>query len=211
MSLRHVRFASSILALSTVLASCGSGGSGPTNVPNTTVTGSVKGTVVDNTGAGVASAAVQLSAAGQTTRNTTTSSTGSYTFESVATGLWQVNVSPPIGYGSGPVQTVTVSANAEATAPAVVLPKVAVGPAPQNADVSITQQAVFSPQAVLVARGGTVRFTNNDVTTHTATATSFDTGLLAPGASSSKTFATAGTFNYICTLHAGMTGSITVQ
>jgi plastocyanin len=42
-----------------------------------------------------------------------------------------------------------------------------------------------------------------------------DTGLwssdIAPGADFTRTFPAAGTFNFHCTLHPGMTGTITVQ
>lgn len=49
--------------------------------------------------------------------------------------------------------------------------------------------------------------------THTATASagSFDTGFLAPGASSAPiTMATAGAFPCLCTLHPGMVGTLVV-
>jgi plastocyanin len=46
---------------------------------------------------------------------------------------------------------------------------------------------------------------------HTATGTGFDTGILNPGATSAPiTFNTAGNINYVCTLHAGMVGTLSV-
>src|SRR6266550_1981455 len=57
--------------------------------------------------------------------------------------------------------------------------------------------------AGLVPVGGTVTWTNLGTQPHTATAAdgSFDSGLVAPGASASVTLASPGTFAYICSVH----------
>lgn len=70
----------------------------------------------------------------------------------------------------------------------------------------------FAPVSVTIAAGTTVSFVNDDDRDHTATAgdRSFDSGILAPGARYPRTFATAGTFPYICALHPDMTGTVTV-
>ena len=70
----------------------------------------------------------------------------------------------------------------------------------------------FQPGQLGVVVGDTVTWTNNDGTSHSATADggAFDTGVLAGGASGSFTFTTAGTFTYHCKIHARMTGTITV-
>jgi len=71
----------------------------------------------------------------------------------------------------------------------------------------------FSPVNLSIAVGTTVTWTNNDYTTHTVTSDGglFDSGNLGAGKTYSKQFATAGTFPYHCTIHAGMTGTITVK
>jgi len=71
----------------------------------------------------------------------------------------------------------------------------------------------YNPNPVSVAVGGTVTWTNNDTTAHTSTGDngSWNSGSIAPGASFSMTFATAGTFTYHCTIHPGMVGTVTVQ
>lgn len=70
----------------------------------------------------------------------------------------------------------------------------------------------FAPASVTIAAGGSVLFINDDGRDHTATGSgnTFDTGLLAPGQRSTRTFNTAGTYPYICLLHPDMTGTVTV-
>jgi plastocyanin len=69
----------------------------------------------------------------------------------------------------------------------------------------------FLPASLVVTQGTTVRWVNNSSMTHNLVS---DTGLfnetLNPGQSYSFTFNNNGLFNYECTLHPGMTGSITV-
>jgi plastocyanin len=70
----------------------------------------------------------------------------------------------------------------------------------------------YSPNPVSVSVGGTVTWMNNDNTAHTSTANGvFDSGNIAPGASFSRTFTTAGSFPYHCSLHPGMVGTVNVQ
>ncbi len=72
----------------------------------------------------------------------------------------------------------------------------------------------FSPNPGTVMAGQTVAWFNADSVVHTATADngSFNTGSIAPGATSSPiTMSTAGSVNYHCALHPSMVGSLTVQ
>jgi plastocyanin len=75
-----------------------------------------------------------------------------------------------------------------------------------------------------VKAGTTVTWTNNDSAPHTVTSadgistsantTSLFNGSVNPGATFSYTFAKAGTYYYLCTIHksqAGMHGEIIVQ
>lgn len=71
----------------------------------------------------------------------------------------------------------------------------------------------FSPSSISVKVGTTVTWKNNDGFAHTVTSddgTSFNSGNLAGGASFSYKTITAGTFNYHCSIHPGMTASLTV-
>lgn len=74
----------------------------------------------------------------------------------------------------------------------------------------------FSPGSATVAVGGTVTWTNNDIVTHTSSSTQTGTPTswsneIVPGARFARAFPTAGSFDYRCTIHAGMTGTITVR
>lgn len=203
-----------VLGLTAIVAgACGGssdGGNDPVDPPTSSQTGSVRGVVRDDAAAGVQGATVQLTATGKTTRSTTTSTDGSYSFSNVATGSWQVVVVSPSGYGAAAsTPTVTVNANQETTVPLITIAKLAPGNAPTAATV-IMYQTAFVPANVTVKAGGTVTWRNTDSEPHNATGNGIDTGNLATNASSARTFPAVGTFNYSCTLHAGMNGSVTV-
>lgn len=71
----------------------------------------------------------------------------------------------------------------------------------------------FGPSSLSVKVGTTVTWKNNDGYAHTVTSddgTSFNSGNIAGGGSFSYKTITAGTFNYHCSIHAGMTATLTV-
>ncbi len=84
-------------------------------------------------------------------------------------------------------------------------------PAPVAGDVEIVDFA-FGPTSLVVTEGSTVTWGNNGVAPHTVTdrAGSFDSGLINAGGTYSRTFATAGTYNYFCTLHPDMVATLVV-
>jgi plastocyanin len=73
----------------------------------------------------------------------------------------------------------------------------------------------FKPSEVAIARTGTITWTNESGTGHNVTfasTTGAPTNIPAyTSGSSSRTFNTAGTFNYQCTLHSGMSGKVIVE
>ncbi len=71
----------------------------------------------------------------------------------------------------------------------------------------------YAPNPVNISVGGSVTWMNNDSTTHTSTADggAWSSGSIAPGASYTKTFSSAGTFTYHCTIHPGMVGTVVVK
>lgn len=113
---------------------------------------------------------------------------------------------------------------APTSAPATIAPAASVPPAATPAGsaaagspaasagaVSIANFA-FSPASITVAVGKSVTWTNNDSATHTVTWDDGSAGSdrLAPGASYSRTFTTAGTFTYHCSIHTSMKGTVVV-
>jgi LPXTG-motif cell wall-anchored protein len=75
------------------------------------------------------------------------------------------------------------------------------------------QDFAFSPKSITIDVGDSVTWRNTDDVAHSATAEdgSFDTGTFGKGKSRSATFDTAGTFQYICTPHPFMKGTIEVN
>lgn len=69
----------------------------------------------------------------------------------------------------------------------------------------------FSPKTLRVKKGTVVEWKNDDLVPHTATSSSFDSGSLGPGKSWRHTFTAAGRFQYTCTFHPLMTGTIIVK
>jgi plastocyanin len=77
--------------------------------------------------------------------------------------------------------------------------------------------ASFFPTSLTVASNTTVTFSNNSTVDHNIV---FDTpipaattniGLISYGSSTTRTFGTVGTYNFHCTIHSGMAGSVVVQ
>ena len=96
-------------------------------------------------------------------------------------------------------------------------PTAPTAPAPPPAALTIDIRAnsgsqSFSPNPAAIGQGAGVVWRNSDTTTHRIVANdgSFDTGNIAPGASSTALSMPRGT-NYHCSLHTGMVGAIGVQ
>lgn len=94
-------------------------------------------------------------------------------------------------------------------------------PAPGGASASVSipvgAQALgnkaYTPDAVDVAVGTTVTWTNTDSISHTSTsdAAGWNSGIVAPGGKFSFAFQQAGTFSYHCAIHPGMVGTVSVR
>jgi len=75
----------------------------------------------------------------------------------------------------------------------------------------------YAPTSANVAKGGKVTWTNNDPVAHTVTSTSvptgasrFDSGNMNANATYTVTFTVDGTYNYVCSYHPWMHGTIIV-
>jgi plastocyanin len=72
-------------------------------------------------------------------------------------------------------------------------------------------ESTFAPNRLELKVGETVTFVDKDEIAHTATAEgTFDSGTLRQGARFDFTATKAGTLNYVCVFHPGMTGTIDV-
>ena len=74
----------------------------------------------------------------------------------------------------------------------------------------------FEPKSLTVKAGTTITWTNSDDIPHTVTkeggpGADFDSGNLDPGATFEQTFDAPGTVDYVCTIHPGQAGSVTVN
>jgi len=109
----------------------------------------------------------------------------------------------------------TTPSSSPSTTPAASTPAASsTGTASAAATVQATDQKVFDPASVTINAGQTVSWQNNGTLSHTVT---FDNGPtftqnLDSGGTVSRTFSTAGTFKYHCTIHgASMSGTIIVK
>ncbi len=80
---------------------------------------------------------------------------------------------------------------------------------PTTASVDI-QNYAFNPATLTIPRGTTVVWNQKDSVTHTVSGTGFDSGDLSPGMTFSHTFNDTGTYNYGCSIHTYMKGTIIV-
>ena len=74
----------------------------------------------------------------------------------------------------------------------------------------------FEPDSLTVKAGTTVTWTNSDDIPHTVTkdggpGAEFDSGNLAAGDTFEQTFDEAGKVDYVCQIHPGQAGSVTVE
>ena len=92
-------------------------------------------------------------------------------------------------------------------------------PAPPTANVSIVGGAqtltisAFHPDPITVSSGTTVTWMNHDETSHTTTSDTgvWDSGIVVPGGTFSRTFTSTGSFSFHCSIHPNMVGTVLVQ
>jgi plastocyanin len=80
---------------------------------------------------------------------------------------------------------------------------------PGTADINLLA-ASFSPTSVDITAGGTVRFINNSTVEHNVTFPSLSANNIQNHTSgtNTRTFGTAGSFDFNCTIHPGMAGTV---
>lgn len=107
---------------------------------------------------------------------------------------------------AAPSAAASVAASPAASAVAASQPAAA-------GDAVTIQNFAFAPASLTVKAGTTVTWTNQDSPAHSVKWDDGSTGSqnLATGAMYTRTFATAGTFTYVCGIHASMKGTIVVD
>ena len=203
-----------VAAACIVIGGCGGGGGGSTSTPtqSTPVTPSLTSINLPAPAQNVAvGATVQLSAtaldqSGNAFNGTLNWSSSNTPVASVAPATGLVtgvsNGTAVITVGSGSVQnSVTVGVGNGG------------GASPLNASVQATEQRTFSPGQVTIQAGGTVQFAFVGIQ-HTVTFSSSGSPADIPATSGrtiARSFGSAGTYNYVCSIHSGMSGSIVVR
>lgn len=204
-----MRMAGALLSL--LVIACGSGGG--TTEPPQQQTGSVSGRVLSTGDVALENVAIRAERAGAATRNATTNATGNFQIGSLATGAWTVTATPPEGFEADGSLTANATVTANQT---TQLATFRMRPIPQQPPTNFAAVSMvnttFSPAAVTITAGGTVRWTNNDagLQHNTTSSGNWASPNLNQNQTFEHTFPTAGTFSYSCTLHAGMNGTVTV-
>src|ERR1700722_14531445 len=105
---------------------------------------------------------------------------------------------PPTGSGTPSMSMPTMSV----TSPAI----------PVSGDQVNIDNFAFVPATLTVHAGSTVTWTNHDEDPHTVAASdgSFHSPGMGTGATFSHAFAAAGTFDYVCSIHPMMHGTVVV-
>ncbi|HEX7168169.1 MAG TPA: plastocyanin/azurin family copper-binding protein [Acidimicrobiales bacterium] len=125
------------------------------------------------------------------------------------TGAVTVSAAPGAAPAPPPPPAPSPAAAATAAPTPAPAPPAPAGAAPATRRVRVVDNA-FEPAALGAVVGDTVVWTNAGRAPHTVTASSFDSGRMAPGATFSTVLRAAGTFRYGCTIHPEMVGSLTV-
>jgi plastocyanin len=125
------------------------------------------------------------------------------------------NAQPSVTFGSG--ATATPGMPGMSGMPA--MPNAPAGtasgtgaPAAVAGDAVTIDNFAFAPATLTVKAGATVTWTNRDEEPHTVAATdgSFHSPGMGTGATFSHTFPTAGKFDYVCSIHPSMHGTVVV-
>ena len=113
------------------------------------------------------------------------------------------------GGGGGDAPTSPAAPSTPSTPSAPTLPTT-----PAANEIIATTANTFNPATLTISRGTTVTFTFQAATHNVIFGNVTGAPANIPSTSSSsvqRTFSTAGTFGYDCTLHAGMRGSVVVN
>jgi plastocyanin len=214
--MRVTRFAG--LVMTSALLACGGGGGddgGTTNPPppppSTQTLGSISTNVTSMNLLAGNTQTITVSAFD--TQGAVITNPGTPTFTSSQITVADVDAVGVVTGISAGNAVVTVSLSRGGITRTATVAVAVTGQLPVSASVSTTSGDVFTPNAVAIARGGSVTWTFgttiHNVTFGTAGAPSSIAN--ASNTQESRTFTQAGNFAYNCTLHAGMNGQVIVR
>lgn len=86
-----------------------------------------------------------------------------------------------------------------------------VSPAPVGINSVTISNYAFTPKTITVPVGTTVIWINQDSVAHNIKSDTFNSDILNQGDTFEHTFNTAGIYNYSCSIHPSMTGTVVVQ
>ena len=205
--MRFIRSAALMAALG-VVSACG-GGDGPTETEGPT---RIRATVQTD-GAADAGVTVRLFASGGTSamNELVTNASGQVVFTELDAGTYDVEVEVPstleLGANESARKSVTVAAEQTAD--------VSFQLATAGLTVVTLNASSFSPATVTIDVGEIVRWVNGQAIAHTITPEGHSEWpsqtMSVNGETFEHTFQTAGSYPYLCTFHAGMTGTINVN
>jgi len=114
---------------------------------------------------------------------------------------------------SSPIRNAMVSAFVGAAAAPILATAVLPLPAQDTPDAIMIDNFTFSPERLTVKAGTSVTWTNRDDIPHAIAAVgkAFKSKTLDTNDAFSFTFAAPGTYEYFCSLHPRMTGTIVVE
>jgi plastocyanin len=163
-----------------------------------------------------------LAACGGSGNNKTTTGTNtpSASGNSGALSPTAISTLPATSEVTSPAEVTPGEATPGAASPGEVMPgstTPAQGQQPQSQAQVVMTNNTFQPAQLQVVAGTTVTWTNQDSVPHTVTAGTrnspsglFDSGNVDPGGTFSFTFTDPGTYDYFCSIHPNMDGTITV-
>jgi plastocyanin len=199
-------------AMALGITACGGGGGGsPTSSTGSQTIASVS--VSGNVTSVAVGASVQLSAGARNSAGTTVSATIAWASSNPAIATVGSSTGVVAGVALGNA-TITASAGGFSGTRVISVTNVGGGGAPPPASAQITMPGEsFEPNAVTIAQGGIITWVFTALGHNVvlgAGSGAQDIGVTT-NASVARTFNTKGTFSMVCTLHSGMSGTITVQ
>lgn len=199
-----------------VFAACGGGSDGGTTTPTPNPTQKLATIrIPTNTVSLAAGSSASLAPQALDASGNVINGAAGYTYTSSNTAVAEAQASGAVlGIGAG-TATITASLTRDGVTATSTATITVTGTLPVAATVAAgASDQTFAPATIVVKRNADVTFTfgalQHNVTFRTATGapTSIPN---STSTSITRTFATAGDFNYDCTLHAGMTGMVMVR